>query len=94
MSRPHRLASSYTLAVGAVSATQAAAAFPNGITAVRLVSTTACHVFIGIPTGTALATHTYLPANFPEVFGVVAGQKVSVIQDAAGGTLSITELSS
>ena len=56
---------------------------------VRVVSTTDCHiVFGGNPTATA--TSMFLPAKVPEYFICSPTDKAAVIQDTAGGNLSIT----
>jgi hypothetical protein len=47
---------------------------------------------IGDGTPTALATDSYLPADCPEYFTCTPGQKIAVIQEAAGGKLSVTEV--
>ena len=73
------------VAVGAASAQSAALGSP----VVRLVSTTDCHVLFG-SNPTALATSMFLPAKQPEYFVCLPTDKIAVIQDAAGGNLSIT----
>lgn len=61
--------------------------------AVKLVATTACHVKISAAGTAAAATDTYIAANAPaEYVGVSPSDKVSVIQDASGGNLYVTEL--
>jgi len=62
--------------------------------AVLISATSDCHVRIGPATETALATDTLIRSAYPPlVFGCSAGDTVAVIQDAAGGTLYVTELS-
>ena len=59
---------------------------------VRLVAIgSACHIDIA-ETPTATTAKTYLPADSPEYFHIEGGHKVSVIQNAATGTLIITEV--
>jgi hypothetical protein len=87
-----RLVAAQEVTVGAASA--ASSAFGTQTYVLRLAATTACRVRIGDGTPTAVATDTLLPANFPEYFVCTPGQKVAVIQEAAGGKLSITEMSS
>lgn len=79
-----------TVAVGAASA---AVTNPFGAytTVVRLCSTTACHIALGA-NPTATASSIYLPANVPWFIEVAPGQKVAVIQNAAAGTLFVTEM--
>lgn len=61
--------------------------------AVKLVATTACHVKISAAGTAAAATDSYIAANAPaEYVCVTPGDKVSVIQDASGGNLYVTEL--
>ena len=63
----------------------------NQTTIIRLVSTTDCHIrFDGTPTATT--SQMYLPASVVEYFRVTPGQKVAVIQRAAGGNLYVTEM--
>lgn len=59
--------------------------------AVRLVSTTDCHItFAATPVATT--GDPYLPANTPEIFTITPGQKVAAIRASADGTLHVTEL--
>ncbi len=58
---------------------------------VRVVCTSAAHIKIG-KTPTATTSDPYIPANWPEVFQIGEGEKVSAIQSSAGGTLHVTEL--
>ena len=60
-----------------------------GGTVVRVVSTTDCHILFGA-NPTALATSMFLPAKLPEYFVCASTDKIAVIQDTAGGNLSIT----
>lgn len=85
-----RPATAYTVAIGASSAASSTAV-PSGITHVRLLATSACHVVFA-NTPVALSTSMMLAPNFPETFLIRPGEKVAVIQDAAAGTLSITEM--
>ena len=86
---------SYTVAVSGSSAQQANP-FTFGIDTVRLCSTTNCWVKLGITTVTAdKTTSAYLPANVVQYFAVNPNGKESfaVLQDSAGGSLAITEMS-
>ena len=85
---------SYVVAVGAASATQANP-ISFGVDTVRLVSTTNCWVKLGITPTADKTTSQYLPANILQYFSVAGTGKESfaVLQDTAGGTLSITEMS-
>ncbi len=58
---------------------------------VKVFTTTIAHVAIGAnPTAT---TRDYpLPASYPQIFPVAAGDKVSAVQSAAGGNLHVVEL--
>lgn len=74
------------IAVGAASVQSAAL----GAKLVRLVSPVACHiVFAANPT--AMANDCLLPANLPEYFMCNPTDLLAVIQDAAGGSLYITQ---
>lgn len=79
-----------TVAVGATSAS-IATAFGAYTTVVRLCSTTACHVAVGA-SPTATTSSAYLPANVEWFIEVAPGQRVAVIQNAAAGTLFVTEM--
>lgn len=59
---------------------------------IRLSATTACRYVVGDGSPTAVATSAYLPANWVEVVQCNPGQKIAVIQETAGGKLSVTEL--
>jgi hypothetical protein len=60
-----------------------------GCVVVRVVSTTDCHIAFGA-NPTATATSMFLPAKVPEYFICSPTDKAAVIQDTAGGNLSIT----
>ncbi len=61
---------------------------------IRLCSTTACHYkVVEAAGGAAAATDSLLPAFLFEYLNVSPGQKISAIQDTAGGNLSVTEMS-
>jgi hypothetical protein len=90
-SRPSsRLGAAQDVAIGAASA--ASVAFGAQTYQVRVVATSACRIRIGDSTPTALATDSYVPADRPEYFTCTPGQKIAVIQEAAGGKLSVTEV--
>jgi hypothetical protein len=86
-----RIVLNQTVAVGAASAA-VTNAFAAHTTILRVVSTTACHIRIGAGTPTATTSDAYLPANLPEYFEVAPGERIAVIQNAAGGTLHATEM--
>ena len=90
-SRPSsRPGAAQEVAIGAASATSAA--FGAQTYQVRLAATSACRIRIGDGTPTALATDSYLPADRPEYFTCTPGQKIAVVQEAAIGKLSVTEV--
>jgi len=68
------------------------AAIGGTITKVRLVATAACYVAFGANPTAVKPGSTRLAPNFPEVFLVRPGEKVAVVQDSAGGTLTVTEM--
>lgn len=82
--RPGPTTQNITFAGAAVSANPISA----NVTVVRLAATAACRYLLG---GTATANSILLPANVVEYIGVTPGDVISVIQDTAGGTLSIAE---
>jgi hypothetical protein len=63
----------------------------SGVMKVRVVTTSAAYIKIGV-SPTATSAGVYMPADSPEYFTVSAGEKVSAIQASAGGTLHVTEL--
>jgi hypothetical protein len=83
-----RLGTAQEVAIGAASA--ASAAFGAQTYQVRVVATSACRVGDGTPA--ALAADSYLPADRPEYFTCTPGQRIAVIQESAGGKLSVTEV--
>lgn len=85
-----RLGPAQEVAVGAASA--ASTAFGSQTYGVRICSTVACRYVVGDGTPAALATSAYLPPNWVEVLTCSPGQKVAVIQETAGGKLSVVEL--
>lgn len=79
-----------------VSATSAqSAAFGDYCTEIRVVSTTNCHINIGVnPTAAASDDNgIYLPANVVEYYHVSPGQKVAVVRDTADGTFVVSQMS-
>ena len=64
------------------------AAFAKKVVA-RFVATTDCHILFGTAP-TADANDTFLPASTVEYFVINKNDKVSVIQNAAGGNLHIS----
>jgi hypothetical protein len=68
------------------------AAIASGIHHVRLVATSDCHYLIGA-NPTATSSDTYLPADTIEKIRVNQGEKISVVQNSAGGDAFITSLS-
>lgn len=78
-----------------VTATSAqSAAFTAHTHEIRVVSTTNCHINIGVsPTAAASDDNGfYLPAGVVEYFHVSPGEILAVIRDSADGTLSIAEM--
>ena len=73
------------VAIGAASLQSAAI----NSTVVRLVSTADCHIVFGT-NPTATANDTFLPAKTFLKIACLTTDKVSAIQDAAGGSLFIT----
>ncbi len=65
----------------------------SGTAVVRLVATSDCFVAFGGSTVAATSSDMFLPSGVVEEFQVVPNATyISVIQDAAGGTLYITEM--
>jgi phosphoenolpyruvate synthase/pyruvate phosphate dikinase len=64
----------------------------SGTRVVRLISSTDCH-YVVAASPTAAATDSFLPANTIEYIKVKEGSsKVAAIQNAAGGTMYVTEM--
>lgn len=89
---PFRWSTAQSVSYTASSAT--ATAVGTETFAVRLVSTTACHVHVAQPAVAASATaDTYLAgSSIPEYICVSPGDIITVVQDSANGKLSIVEL--
>lgn len=83
--RPKRTLTPVTVSGTAASSAAVAA----GINVVRIVSTTDCHYVID---GTATTNDAYLPAEAVEYISIYEGEQVSFIQNAAGGTAYVTEM--
>ena len=66
-------------------------AFGEGVTKVRVVTTSAAFIAFG-QAPTATTSGAYMPAESAEYFTVRPGEKVSAIQLSAGGTLYVTEI--
>ena len=77
------------ISVGATAAQSAA--FGSSTIVIRVVANTDCHIAFG-SNPTATANSTFIPKGLPEYFKVNSGEKLSVIQDSAAGTLYITEM--
>jgi hypothetical protein len=78
-----------TVAVSGTSAQSTAITASSGY--VRLFATTLCHIRAGSnPTSTT--SNMPLAPYVPEYFAVSSGQKIAAIQNAAAGTLYITEV--
>lgn len=75
-----------TVTVGAASVATSTA-FTSKV--VRVVSTTDCHVAVN---NTATSTSCYLPAGVVEYYRVVPGETLNFIQNAAGGTVYVTDM--
>lgn len=84
-----RLDASGTVAYTGTAGNGSAAA--AGITAVRVVTTTAAFITIG-KTAEAVANDTYMPAGVAETFQCGEGERVSAIQVSSGGNLQWTFL--
>lgn len=65
-------------------------AFGENTSIIRIAPSEAIRYRIG-PSATAVATDTLLPAGAVEYVGVAKGDRLSVIQDSAGGTVSVSE---
>lgn len=83
-------ADTQVVAIGAASV-QSTAIAGTKRAAVRLVATVDCHIAIS-KAPTATATSMLLAANQPEYFKLCDDYKIAVIQDAAAGSLYITEM--
>lgn len=78
------------VAIGAAHLETAAIAFPGGINGyVRIAVTSAAHIRIGAAP-VAVATDTLVQPNVEYIFPCPNNGKVSVIQDAAAGTMNVT----
>ena len=67
-------------------------AFTDGTEYIRVVSTIACHIAVGVAP-TAAVTTPLLPANEVEIIKVSAGEKIGVLRiGGSDGELYVTEL--
>ena len=66
-------------------------AISSGVNKVRVVVTSAAYIKIGV-SPTATSSDVYVSGDSPEYFTCAAGEKVSAIQVASGGTLHVTEI--
>ena len=67
-------------------------AFTDGTEYIRVVSTIACHIAVGV-TPTAAVTTPLLPADEVEIIKVSAGEKIGVLRiGSSDGELYVTEL--
>ena len=74
------------------STTSASSAFANGSEYIRVVSTIACHIDIGV-SPTATTSTQLLPANEIETIKISAGEKIAVLRiGSSDGKLHVTEL--
>ena len=87
----YKLGASQDLASGAASVQSAP--FTAGCKAIRVSCTVACRFLIGA-NPTALATSPLLMPADAEYFAVEGAERIAVIQEAAGGKVSIVELQS
>lgn len=85
----YRLGTTQTVAIGA--STAASTAFGAQTRAVRVIATSNAHIVVA-KSATATTSDTYLALGREEVIQVAPGEQVAVIQNSAGGTLYITEL--
>jgi len=65
-------------------------AFANNTTIIRISPTEDIRYRIA-PLAVAVATDALLPAGAVEYVGIAAGDRLSVIQDSTGGTVSVSE---
>ncbi len=74
------------------STTSASSAFADGSEYIRVVSTIACHIDIGV-SPTATTSTQLLPANEIETIKISAGEKIAVLRiGSSDGKLHVTEL--
>jgi len=71
-------------------------AVPNAFGAqtyrVRLAATAACFIRIGDGVQTATVADVLLPAGVVDYVTVTPGQRISAVQQTAGGSLCVTEM--
>lgn len=82
-------------AVAFTTATTIANPFTSETYCIRLATTAACYVTISEAANVVAATAAngfLMPANWVDYIVVSPGQKLSAVQQTAGGTLSVTEM--
>ncbi len=87
---PYRPGVTQTVTVAAASAATTNAV-TDAVYKVRLISDTDCHVVFAV-TPVATTGDMFLAADSEEYFAIQNGEKVAVIQNAAGGILYVTEV--
>lgn len=87
----YKIIRNQTIAVAATSAA-CSNAFGEGVSAVRVSSTTNCHIRLGA-TPVAVTSDMYLPAGAVEFLAVQPGEKLAAIRTTTSGTLHVTEIS-
>jgi len=83
-----RLGTAQEVAFGATSSQSGTVAATTRL--VRLAATASCRIALGT-NPTAAGASALLPAGVVEFTEIIPGDKVAVIQESAGGKLSITE---
>lgn len=66
-------------------------AFATQTRIIRVTPTTAAYIAIGA-SPTATTTGIYMSAGITDYFKVNPGEKISAVQDSAGGSLYVTEM--
>ena len=86
----YRLGNNYTLTVSESAANSNA--FSSHIRKVRVATTTDCHIAIGKSAVATTNDPLMIAAGGAECFVTSEGERLSCIQQTAGGTLTVTEL--
>ena len=81
-----------TSSVATSTAANSTAVISAQVHKVRVVTTDAAYIAIGTAPVAASTSGTYMPANSPEYFTIVPGERVSFVQATASAVGFVTEI--
>jgi hypothetical protein len=87
-----RALTSHRITISGTSSASTASALTSGTRKVRLTSTAAAFVAVGVSPLTATTDDIYLPANVPLVLDAGQGEYVAAIRVSSSGVVYVTEM--